>query len=154
MANASTGPKGKDEHRSNPTSSSSTGNTGQATMEKAKDFVSQVGDKAREAASSVGEMASNAASNVGKKAEDLTSSAGSSLRQAGESLSHAAPSGGMFGGAAQTVAQGLKQGGRYLEDAGLSGISEDVTNVIRRNPIPAVMIGIGLGFLLGRVLRS
>jgi len=126
----------------------------QATMEKAKDFASQVGDKARDAASSVGDMVSNAASNVGKRAEDLTSSAGSSLRQMGESLSQTVPQGGMFGGAAQAVASGLKQGGRYLEEEGLSGIGDDVTNVIRRNPIPAVMIGIGLGFLLGRVLRS
>jgi hypothetical protein len=29
-----------------------------------------------------------------------------------------------------------------------------VTQMIRRNPIPAVLIGVGLGFLLGRTLRS
>jgi hypothetical protein len=31
---------------------------------------------------------------------------------------------------------------------------DDLTDVIRRNPVPAVLIGLGLGFLLGRMLRS
>jgi ElaB/YqjD/DUF883 family membrane-anchored ribosome-binding protein len=29
-----------------------------------------------------------------------------------------------------------------------------VSGLIRRNPIPAVLIGLGVGFLLGRTLRS
>ena len=29
-----------------------------------------------------------------------------------------------------------------------------MTEMIKRNPIPAVLIGVGLGFLLGRSLRS
>ena len=29
-----------------------------------------------------------------------------------------------------------------------------MTNMIRRNPIPAVLIGIGIGFLLARATRS
>jgi hypothetical protein len=29
-----------------------------------------------------------------------------------------------------------------------------VTEMIKRNPIPAVLVGVGLGFLLGRTLRS
>jgi hypothetical protein len=31
---------------------------------------------------------------------------------------------------------------------------EDVTGLIKRNPIPAVLIGLGIGFMLGRMLRS
>jgi F0F1-type ATP synthase assembly protein I len=29
-----------------------------------------------------------------------------------------------------------------------------MTEMIRRNPIPAVLVGVGLGFLIGRTLRS
>jgi len=29
-----------------------------------------------------------------------------------------------------------------------------MTEMIRRNPIPAVLLGVGLGFLIGRSLRS
>ena len=41
--------------------------------------------------------------------------------------------------------------GRYLQEEGLKGIAEDVTNLIRRNPIPALLAGVGVGFLIGRI---
>jgi ElaB/YqjD/DUF883 family membrane-anchored ribosome-binding protein len=59
----------------------------------------------------------------------------------------------MLGSAAQYAASGLQQTGRYMEEQGFSGMMDDVTNVIRRNPVPAVLIGLGIGFLLGRALR-
>jgi ElaB/YqjD/DUF883 family membrane-anchored ribosome-binding protein len=31
---------------------------------------------------------------------------------------------------------------------------EDVGGLIKRNPIPAVLIGLGVGFLIGRALSS
>jgi len=142
MANSTTSPKGKEENRMNP------------TMEKAKDAASTVLDKTKDAASSVGEMVSNAASNVGKKAEDMTASAGAGIKSFGDTLSHKAPHEGFLGDASQAVARGIKEGGKYIEEAGLGGMADDVTELIRRNPVPAVLIGLGLGFLLGRVLRS
>jgi uncharacterized membrane-anchored protein YhcB (DUF1043 family) len=33
-------------------------------------------------------------------------------------------------------------------------MTDDLTNLIRRNPIPALFVGIGIGFLLARVTRS
>jgi len=33
-------------------------------------------------------------------------------------------------------------------------MAEDITGLIRRNPIPALFIGVGRGFLLARTLRS
>jgi hypothetical protein len=59
----------------------------------------------------------------------------------------------MLGSASSSLARTLEQGGEYLEHEGLSGISKDLTNVIRRNPIPALCIGIGLGFILARAMR-
>jgi hypothetical protein len=44
----------------------------------------------------------------------------------------------------------LETGGQYLEQEGLKGIAEDVTNVIRRNPLATLLIGVGLGFILAR----
>jgi hypothetical protein len=60
----------------------------------------------------------------------------------------------MLGRASEAVASTLESGGSYLEDKHLSGMADDVTQMIRRNPIPAVLIGVGLGFLIGRTLRS
>jgi len=125
---------------------------GQA-VDKAKDVASQAMDKARDAASSVGEMVGHTASNVGRKADDLTSSAGTSIKNFGDTIREHAPQ-GMLGDAAKTVASTTNQVGRYLEEEGLSGMFDDMTNLIKRNPIPAILVGVGLGVLIGRVMRS
>jgi len=124
------------------------------SFEKARDAGSQALDKTRSAAGSVGEMVGSAATAVGQKADDLTQAAGSGIKGLGETMAKNTPHEGMLGSAAQTVASGIKETGKYLEEEGLSGMSEDVTNLIRRNPVPAVLIGIGIGFLLGRTLGS
>ena len=36
----------------------------------------------------------------------------------------------------------------------LREIGDDLTNLIRRNPIPALLLGVGVGFLLARAIRS
>ena len=41
-----------------------------------------------------------------------------------------------------------------MEEAKLSGITEDIAKLIRRNPIPAVLIAIGLGWCAAGRLRS
>jgi ElaB/YqjD/DUF883 family membrane-anchored ribosome-binding protein len=153
MANSTTTPKGKDENRTNPTMEHAKDVASQA-YDKTKDVAGQAYDKAKEAASSVGGMVSNAASSVGKTAENLTTSAGASIKHFGETLGEKAPHEGMLGSASQTVANTLRDSGKYLEEAGLSGIGDDLTELIRRNPVPAILVGIGIGFLMGRVLRS
>jgi ElaB/YqjD/DUF883 family membrane-anchored ribosome-binding protein len=60
----------------------------------------------------------------------------------------------MLGSATQTVADAIEGTGKYIEDKNLSGMMDDVTGLIKRNPVPAVLIGLGIGFLVGRVLSS
>jgi len=112
-----------------------------------------VTDKARDAMRTVGEQASRVASTVGEKADQAAQSAGSGLRNLGEQLRENAPREGMLGSAAQYTASGLEQTGRYIEEQGFSGMMGDLTEVVRRNPWPAVFVGLGIGFLLGRALR-
>jgi uncharacterized protein YjbJ (UPF0337 family) len=40
--------------------------------------------------------------------------------------------------------------GTYLQDRGVEGLSEDLTGLIRRHPVPALLIGLGIGYVLGR----
>jgi len=143
MANTTTSSKGNEARTA----------TGQ-TMDKARDIASQGVEKAKEAASSVGEMVSNAAATVGRKADDYTSSAGTGIKQFGDTIREHTPKEGILGEASKTVANTTKQVGRYLEEEGLSGMMEDMTNLIKRNPVPAILVGVGLGVLIGRVLRS
>jgi hypothetical protein len=112
---------------------------GGSMMDQAKDTARDLGDKAKQVASNVSDKADSAVSSAGKGMENLAQT----IRDRG-------PHEGMFGSAASTVAGTLESSGRYLEEQGLSGVAEDLTNLIRRNPIPAVLIGVGLGFMLAR----
>ena len=121
---------------------------------KARDATASVGEMASHAVSAVGAMASQAACDVGKRADDLTASAGAGIQGLGEKFGKNAPHTGMLGDASQAVARSVKEGGQYLEGAKLSGITEDIAHVIRRNPIPAVLIAIGLGWFVASKLKN
>lgn len=121
---------------------------------KARDAAADVGEMAVHAASAVGAMATQAASDVGKRADEVTASAGLGIQGLSDRLSQNAPQSGMLGTASQAVAKTLHGGGEYLEDAKLSGMTEDLAQLIRRNPIPAVLVGIGLGWFVASKLRG
>ena len=121
---------------------------------KAQEAAASVGEMASHAGSAVGAMANQAACDVGKKADELTASAGAGIQQWGDRLSKNAPHSGVLGNASQAIARTVKDGGEYLEDAKLSGITEDIAQLVRRNPIPAVLIALGLGWFAAHKLRS
>jgi len=174
MANTPTTPK-KEEHRAGQAMDKARDSASQA-VDKGRDAASSVGDALGHAASAVGSTVGNAASavgttvgnaasavgssvsnmasNVGHKADDMTSSAGSSIKNFGETIRDKGPQEGMLGSATQAVASTVEQTGQYLEQAGLSGMFDDLTEVIKRNPFPAVLVGVGVGILIGRALRS
>jgi hypothetical protein len=56
----------------------------------------------------------------------------------------------MVGSATSTLASGLESGGQYLQQQGIKGVADDLTQLIRRNPIPALLLGVGLGFVVAR----
>lgn len=89
---------------------------------------------------------------TGQRADQAASGVGERLESLAEGIREKAPQGGMAGQASSAVADKIERTGRYLEEHGLQDIADDLTDVIRRNPIPAVLIGIGIGFLLGRAL--
>jgi len=119
-----------------------------------QDAASTVGHKAQDAAHAVTDKARDMASTVGHKAEDATASVGSGMQSLADKVRDKAPNEGMLGKASESVASALEHGGKYLEDKNLSGLADDMAQMIKRNPLPAVLIGVGLGFLLGRTLRS
>jgi hypothetical protein len=107
-------------------------------------------EKARETASDVAHGASEAASAAGRKAEEAASRVAGGMQSLAGTIRERGPREGMLGEATSRVAHSLETGGRYLQEEGLSGMMDDLSGVIRRNPIPAVLIGIGIGFLLAR----
>jgi hypothetical protein len=121
--------------------------------QKAQEFAHAAGQKVQEAAHTAGQKVQTAASTVGHKAEDATASLGSGLKTAADKVRETLPREGVIGQAGEAFAGALERGGRYIEEKNIRGMADDVTEVIKRNPIPAVLLAVGLGFLLGRTLR-
>jgi len=126
---------------------------GQA-VDTAKDLAGQAADKAKDLAGQAGSAISSAASTVGHKAEDATSAVGHGIQNLGGQVRDSGPHAGMLGTATRTVADTLEGTGQYIADKNLSGMMDDVTGLIKRNPIPALLLGLGIGFLVGRALSS
>jgi ElaB/YqjD/DUF883 family membrane-anchored ribosome-binding protein len=136
-----------------------------STAQQAKDAVSSAAEKVKDAANTGAEKAKDvaragwdrtkdAAQAAGHVAENATSSVGGGLESLAGTIREKAPQEGMLGNAASTVADTLEKGGRYLREEGLGGMADDLTNTIRRNPLPSVLVGVAIGFLLARATRS
>ncbi len=122
------------------------GNEAGKMLNAAKDTAMDVAERAKQ-------TASNMAESAGKKANEVTSSVGSTIKNVGEKIKENAPTEGYLGQASQSVASSIEQSGRYLEEHGLSGLAEDVGSLIKRNPVPAVLVAVGIGFMVGRMLK-
>lgn len=53
--------------------------------------------------------------------------------------------------AADTVAEKAQSVGSFLQERDIAGMADDVADVIRRYPVQSVLVGIGAGFMLGRM---
>src|SRR5438128_1741886 len=93
--------------------------------------------RAAEAGSTAAEKAKQAAATLGQRAEDATHAVGAGMRSLGETIRDKAPHDGIAGAAASSLSRSLESSGQYLQHEGISGIAEDMTNLVRRNPIPA-----------------
>ena len=122
--------------------------------DRTKDIASNVADRAGDMAHKAADKAGQYASAAGDKADSAVESVGSGMRSFAGTIREHTPDRGMLGSASESVAGALESGGRYLEDKGLSGIGNDVTELIKRNPVPAVLLALGLGFLIARSTRS
>lgn len=128
--------------------------SGENAADQAKGAANAALDTAKDVAATAAKKAGEAASYVGQKAEGATSAVGGSMKSLAGSIREHTPRDGMLGTASSAVADTLESSGRYLEEHGLSGVGEDVTGLIRRNPVPSVLIGIGIGYLIARATRS
>lgn len=130
------------------------GDMARHAAEEAKGLVGAATEKASEAASFVGHKAGDAAKFIGEKADSATDALGSSMEQLGHTIRDKSPKDGIIGQTGQAVASTLESGGRYLEEHNLQQMGDDITGMIRRHPVPALLIGIGIGFLVARATRS
>ena len=135
---------------------------GQA-VDKAKDFVqdarskdaseiaSDIQDKASDVAGQVKDKASEIGAQAADKADDAMTATGQGMQNLAQTVRDNAPS-GTVGEFATNAASALEKGGEYLQQSDPAAVRSDLEELIRRNPIPSLLVGLGIGFLLARAL--
>jgi uncharacterized protein YjbJ (UPF0337 family) len=58
----------------------------------------------------------------------------------------------MAAAAATAVTDTAAGAGTYVQEKGVQALPGDLVGLIRRHPVPALLIGLGIGFVLGRSL--
>ena len=95
---------------------------------KAQEFGATAANKANEAATVVGEKIGSLANVIREKA----------------------PREGAVATAATAVVDGLESASSYLREKKFDHLAKDVTALVRSYPVRALLIAVGLGYLLGR----
>jgi len=86
-------------------------------------------------------------------ANQATSAVGEQLGSLAGMIRAKAPREGTAGRAATAVAEKLGAAGAYLQEKKVEHVGEDVADLIRRYPMPSLLIGLGIGYLLARSTR-
>jgi uncharacterized protein YjbJ (UPF0337 family) len=81
------------------------------------------------------------------------SAVGESIGSLAGVIREKAPQEGAVGTAATAVAEKLDVAGTYLQEKDLTHVLGDLSGMIRRYPVPALLIGLGIGYLLARSTR-
>jgi hypothetical protein len=93
--------------------------------------------KAREFGATAAKKANEAAPVIGEKMKSLASV-----------IRGKTPREGKIGTTATKVADGLESASNYLQEKKFDHLGEDFRGLVRRYPLQALLVGLGLGFLL------
>jgi uncharacterized protein YjbJ (UPF0337 family) len=122
--------------------SASPSSTGQNVGVNRDSKVEEAKRTAEESVASAATLASQPISAVGEKIGSLA-----------DVIREKAPHEGTVGTAATTVAEKLDAAGSYLQKKNLDHMMSDLSSMIRRYPVPSLLIGLGIGYLLARGAR-
>jgi hypothetical protein len=92
-------------------------------------------------------------SKAGQKADEAVGAVGCGMESLADTIREKGPESGILGNVTSKTAQTLDSAGRYLRDEGVTGMLQDATNCMRRNPGAVLLCGLGLGFLLAYATR-
>ena len=129
-------------------------NQGSNVTEQAKGIAENVKDKAKQAGEFIRDKAGQAGEFVKDKADQAAGATGKGMENLAGTIRDKGPREGVLGKATSTVADTLDRTGQYLENQGFSGMADDLTKLVRDHPLPAILLGIGLGFMLARLTTS
>jgi len=115
--------------------------------------INRLPGSAQQAAGTAQQLASEALSSAGQRADDMAASLGGSMKTlAGDIRAHS-PAQETLGQLASGVADVLEHTGRFLQEEGVSGLAGELNQAIRRYPLSAVFLAVGVGFLMSQTSR-
>jgi hypothetical protein len=88
-----------------------------------------------------------------ERANNATTSVGQSMSSLAGTIRRQAPSEGMAGAAASTAAHQVETAGSYLRDNSFDNMARDLTGLLRRYPLQALLMGLSMGYLLARTME-
>lgn len=121
--------------------------TSDQVARKTEDLAQRAGEKGREVAENVGDKAQR----VSEKAREVAGEVGNKIAGASDTIQgKLRETGKEVGEVVSAVSDKVRSSAQYLEESSMQEVVEDVTTLIKRYPIHAVIIGAGIGFLLAR----
>ena len=126
---------------------------GSTKSEPAMGAAGKAGEMIKDAAATVAQKTTAAGSYLAHKAEDATTAVSDEFKSLAGKIRDKGPQDGMLGNANTAVANSLDSCAHELEH-GLSGVADDLTKLVRRHPVPSLLVGIGLGFLIARMISK
>lgn len=109
--------------------------------------------KASELVDTTRQRASEAGAVAADKVDDAMTATGEQMTNLAQTVRAKAPHEGRAGEIATNTAEALERGGQYLKDADLQVVRSDLERIIREHPVEAMLVGLGLGYMLARVTR-
>ena len=95
------------------------------------------------------DKAQDIAAAAGEKVDQVTAGAGKGLGTIAEGIRKYSPA-GESGATLNKLADTVETGGQFLQDHHMADFSDELGRLIRNNPMPAVLVALGVGFMLAR----
>lgn len=116
--------------------------TAERIQDAAQDVTKELGEVGRELRHKANEIRKEAVSQLNKAAESMRREVRANTE---DSAAHKT---------ADEVAKGLEKAAHYLNNRSLEQMGEEATKVVRRNPMRVMLIALGVGIILGLLLRG
>src|SRR6266404_7615931 len=108
----------------------------------------EYGDKTGGAVASMSAKARELGATAARKANEAAPVIGEKMKSLANVIREKAPREGKIGTTATKVAGGLESASYYLQEKKFDHLREDLRGLVRRYPLQALLVGLGLGFLL------
>jgi len=116
----------------------------------AKEGATSIGDAATCAKEAAAHATSAVGATAGKKVDEFAQAAGKRLQEWGDKITEQGSQGGLLGSASQVVGHTVRSGGECLTEHKVTDIMDDLATVVKRNPLPSVLLALTIGWWVGR----